>query len=135
VVLFESVKPAGMGRPEHDLPGIDPDERKIDTTRTRIRMLGIAARAQKLKSGAFPASVEELVSGLSPKLRPYLESVTNDAWGRPLEFVRTVEPTGDGPKPADDAPPLKKVVRDSIEITSLGAHGKPGGEGANEDLH
>lgn len=141
VVLFEAVKPAGMGRPEHDLPGIDPDERRADTTRTRIRMLGIAARSQKLRAGVYPSSIADMLEGLSPKLRPYLASVVKDAWGRDLEYVRTVEggagqgSTGAEEQGSPDAAPAKKpAVRDSIEITSLGADGVPGGDDANEDL-
>ncbi len=135
-VLFESVKPAGMGRPEHDLPGVDPDARKVETTQSRIRMLAIAAKSQKLKTGVYPASIDDLISGLAPKLRPYLASVVKDAWGHDLEYTRTfepdVEPTA---KPDDSTTPRKKIVRDSIKISSLGADGKPGGEGVNEDLH
>jgi hypothetical protein len=140
-VLFESVKPAGMGRPEHDLAGVDVDERKVERTESRIRMLGIAARAQKNKTGAYPESVDALIAGLPVKLKPYLASVVDDAWGRRVEYVRTVEAgesgkvEGTSDKPADVAAKKKPVVRDSIEITSLGADGKVGGEGANADLN
>jgi hypothetical protein len=146
VVLFESVKPAGTGRPEYDLPGAGADQRRVHATKLRIRMLGIAARAQKLRTGAYPASVDDLLAGLSAKLRPYIEGVSKDAWGRALVYERTVEPgapgeaaEGRGGKADGGSAPVKstrpKIVRDTIEITSLGADGKAGGEGVNEDLH
>jgi hypothetical protein len=147
VVLFESVKPAGTGRAENDLPGGDTEKRKVQATKLRIRMLGIAARAQKLKTGAYPASVQDLLAGLTPKMRPYIEGITKDAWGRELVYARTVDEPAtaeqekrsggeqEKAKPAGATAAKRPVmVRDHIEITSLGADGKPGGEGVNEDL-
>ena len=140
VVLFESVKPAGTGRTEHDvaLEGKEADEQKAKTTKLRIRVLGIAATAQKAKKGAYPATIEALIEGLNPKMRPYVEGVTTDAWGRPLTYKVVEEfqppaPAGDDAKP-DDAPAPKPATRTIIEITSLGSDNAPGGQGAAADL-
>ncbi len=139
VVLFESVKPAGTGRSEHDvaLEGKEADEQKAKTTKLRIRVLGIAATAQKAKKGAYPATIEALIEGLNPKMRPYVEGVTTDAWGHPLTYkvVEEVEPpapVAEDAKP--DAEPAKPTARTTIEIMSLGSDNAPGGDGAAADL-
>lgn len=151
VVLFESVKPAGTGRPEHDAPGANADEQRVKTTKMRVRVLGIAARAQKAKAGEYPKTIADLVAQVSVKMRPYLDGVTKDAWGRDLgyelkrEEIATEpapEPTApdagpagaDQTKPAEPPTPPTPRFREVVEVISLGADGKPGGEGFDADL-
>lgn len=132
VVLFESVKPAGTGRAEHDvaLVGKEADEHKVKTTKLRMRVLGIAAKSQKAKHGGFATTLDELIAGLNPKMKPYVDGVTKDAWGNLLKYEVIKEEFDDK---ADDGTPIKRT-REYVEITSLGADGQPGGEGVNADL-
>lgn len=135
VVLFESVKPAGTGRAEHDLRvvGKGDDVQRAKTTRLRIRVLGIAAEAQKSRTGEYPATLPALIEGLSPKMRPYVEGVTNDAWGHALAYALAADLPAAPDAAADGSNPAAKA-RTRVEITSLGSDNAPGGEGPAADL-
>jgi general secretion pathway protein G len=113
VVLFEGVKPAGTGDVANDLDG--SDEARVTTTEHRLRFLGIAALVYKKDHGKNPESVAELAEGAGGRLSPFVKAAMDDAWGNPIT--------------------LKTYPSGTVDLTSLGADGQPGGEGVAADLH
>jgi type II secretion system protein G len=97
-------------------------ERKIEAARAQIAQFKIALRRFRGDTGRFPSSQEGLTALLvDPGIKgwngPYLaRSVPADPWGRPYGY----EYSGHGGIEPD--------------IISLGADGKPGGEGENSDI-
>jgi hypothetical protein len=138
-VLYEGVRPAGAGRTEFDTEA-DSDARKAKRTERRIRLLAIAANMQKA-DGHYPPAISALVESADPRLKTALAGADVDAWGRPFEYSVAVAPTSapandastpDGATNKDTAPTPTSV--ETLQITSLGADGQPGGEGPNADL-
>lgn len=140
VVLFEGVKPPGAGRPEHSLKDADGEESKIKSTKMRLRMLATAARVQERKTGTLPATLDDLRAGMDGKYKTYFDMMGNDAWGR--AFVYEAKPAPAAKEPAEnagaDAPAASKRPATKpwgeLEIISMGADGKPGGEGPAADI-
>ena len=127
IVLYEGVKPRGMGMSVADpataalaaqavgVPG-DPREQTAD----RIRFTAILLEQHRAATGAYPASLNALETWVSEaaldRVGAWTDTATTDAWGNPLVYTR-----GEG----DSA---------SFDLQSLGADGAPGGEGADADL-
>lgn len=95
---------------------------KRQITRTQILMLENAVKLFKLDTGRFPTSEEGLAvlqknpGGIVHWDGPYMEkALPKDPWGRP--FLYTCPGT-----------------HWDFEIKSLGADGRPGGEGENQDV-
>lgn len=102
------------------------DKAKVQTANTQIKMLGGALQTMRLDIGRFPTSAE----GLALLMRgpadpaaargwagPYLsDEVPLDPWGTPYQYAP--EPSGTKP----------------YTLYSLGADGKPGGEGLDADI-
>lgn len=130
VVLFEGVKPSGTGRPEFD-QGADDDEAKARRTKQRIRLVAIAAKMQKNASGAFPATLQDVIAGATDPLKVYIAGASKDAWGNTLlyEVIPWTPEGATEPTKDEDG----KVIT-TIEIVSLGADGQPAGHGAARDL-
>lgn len=111
VVLYESVKPPGAGRPT----GNDDAERSDSTRQAAQFIAGLLARHAE-ENGAYPESLEALSLALStadPRLSQWVELASEDAWGAAIEYA----PEGD-----------------SFTLRSLGADGSAGGEGPAADI-
>ena len=116
LVLFESVKPPGTGRPEHDLEPPDDDAR-VRITKGRIRFMAIAIMQYKELTGSLPSKLETLGEHLPSDTAALIEVVLEDAWGNPLQLA---------------AAPAR--AKREFDVQSLGADGAIGGEGYDADL-
>jgi general secretion pathway protein G len=88
------------------------EKAKITAAHDQIRSFKTALLAYKIDAGTFPTTEEGLEA-----VRPYLDvDVPNDPWGHPYVY-RFPGEHGDAP-----------------DIISLGADGKPNGEGINADI-
>lgn len=126
IVLFEGVLPPGAGRTEFDMDGTS-DAARAKRTERRIRLLAIAARMHRNSTSQWPASVEVIVEQADDRLKPYLKGAAMDAWNNPLIYA--IQPAA-AAQPGSDAP----APEPTVQITSLGADGQPGGEDINRDL-
>lgn len=112
LVLFEGVGAHGEG-------GVDPSRDVVRASVTRARaeyLASILARTGD-DADALPASLDDLVQNDESRAA-LLESLRHDAWDRPFT-LGSVE-GADG--------------RTTVYIASLGADGKPGGEGLDADI-
>lgn len=110
VVLFEGVKPPGLGGDA----GVEGDEAKARATARRIRFVAMAVEGYKREHGEYPKSIEDL-RGMARLTDDMVERSARDLWGGALVY------TPDG-------------ATGKYEIVSYGADGRPGGEGAGKDL-
>ncbi|MCC6676984.1 MAG: type II secretion system protein GspG [Phycisphaerales bacterium] len=110
VVLYEGVKPPGLGGEA----GLEGDEAKARATARRIRFIAMAAEAYKREHGEYPRSVDQL-RGTARLPDAMLERSLQDLWARPLVYTLD-SATG------------------KYEVVSLGADGREGGEGVDQDL-
>jgi hypothetical protein len=87
-------------------------------TRMRLPFLAAAASEAHRWQGAWPTSIQQLVTWPDPSgnMAMFLKGGTNDSWGRPIVF-----------EPFD---PKRGYGR----IISYGADAKPGGIGASADI-
>ena len=99
------------------------DSSKVEIAQTQIRMLKTALQAYRLDIGAYPTTEVGLNSLISKPANnllwrgPYLEQMLPlDPWGNPFVYVPTAENF------------------QGFALYSLGADGKEGGEGINEDI-
>lgn len=135
VVLFESVKPPGMGRPEHALKGADSDEFKISTTKMRLRLLGIAAKLHERRTGMLPADMNELLGSIKGKMEAYAAVLEKDGWDRPFAYTLIQPEPAEASDPADArASAAAKKLKPTFDIVSLGSDNAEGGEGAAADI-
>ncbi len=107
LVLFEGVGPPWMNVPEDA-----DDDRRRAATDGRIRFVAAAAEGVRRKLGEYPADAAALMELAEPSSRRQIRDALTDAWGRPLVY----DATGG-----------------ELELSSLGADGRPGGEGAGAD--
>lgn len=130
VVLFEGVKPSGLDDP-NPAPGKDGDPARVEQSKDRLRLAAIMirrgtkslAKAEDPKgAGAppvFPATLADLADKLKAAGRAreagFLDAASRDGWGHALVY----QPTPDGT---------------SFTLTSLGADGRPGGDGFDKDI-
>lgn len=110
VVLYEGVKPPGLGGEA----GLEGDEAKARATARRIRFIAMAAEAYRREHGEYPVNVDQL-RGTARLPEAMLERSLQDLWARPLVYTLD-SATG------------------KYEVMSLGADGREGGEGADQDL-
>lgn len=102
-----------------------PDEARVTAARTDVKTIGATLEMYKLDNHTYPTTAQGLQALVtrptSPPIPPnwaasgYLPQVPSDPWGRPYVY----RSPGQG-KPFD--------------LVSLGADGKPGGEGVNADI-
>ncbi len=99
------------------------DSSKVEIAQTQIRMLKTALQAYRLDIGAYPTTEVGLNSLINkpannlPWRGPYLEEMLPlDPWGNPFVYVPTAQNF------------------QGFALYSLGADGKEGGEGINEDI-
>ena len=99
------------------------DEARVTAARTDVNNLMQALKLYRLDNQRYPTTEQGLqalvarpATGPAPaNWRPYLEKLPNDPWGRPYQF-------------------LNPGIKGEIDVMSLGADGKPGGEGKNADI-
>ncbi len=95
------------------------DEARIKTTKMQMRELENAVDMFKMDNGFYPARMEDLVTQpANIKKWPrdgYLKDVPKDGWGNDFEYVMP-------------------GARQSYELRSFGADGRPGGEDENADI-
>jgi general secretion pathway protein G len=87
---------------------------------TQLQSLSAQVEQYQSDVGTYPESLQELVTApgnAAGWLGPYAKATDfNDPWHHPIEYRH----------PGDDDAPYK--------LTSLGADGKPGGEGVDKDV-
>jgi general secretion pathway protein G len=115
-ILAALVVPKIMGR---------PDEARIVAAKQDIASIKQALNLYRLDNLRFPATeqglqalVEKPAAGPIPgnwKTGGYLERLPNDPWGAPYQY-------------------LNPGLHGEIDVFSLGADGKAGGEGNNADI-
>jgi general secretion pathway protein G len=113
VVLYESVKPPGAGT-----PGGDDDAERARTTKATLEFVAMLLEAHRATRGSYPPdldTLERFVSDHDARLGHFLAEARHDAWGGALVYA-----------PA--------VSGGAFSLRSLGADGRPGGEGADLDL-
>ena len=99
------------------------DDARGTAARTDVNNIVQALKLYRLDNQRYPTSeqgLEALVRkpGATPipgNWRPYLEKLPNDPWGRPYQY-------------------LNPGVKGEIDVMSLGADGKAGGEGNDADI-
>lgn len=112
LVMFESVLPRGA----FGTAGQDDVERRRRTQDAMLFLRGLACDFVEA-NGSTPASLADLRAfavGRDTRLARPIDLAATDGWGRPLGFRRDAA-TG-------------------LELSSLGADGRPGGRGADLDL-
>lgn len=102
------------------------DKAKVQTAETQVKMLGGALQTMRLDISRWPTETEGLAllttkpsdpQAANGWAGPYLdEEVPNDPWGKPYVYA---------PAPSKNQP---------YTLYSLGADGKPGGEGQDADV-
>ncbi|MDO9600444.1 MAG: type II secretion system major pseudopilin GspG [Azoarcus sp.] len=100
-----------------------PDEARAVAARQDIGTLMQALKLYRLDNRRYPSAeqglqalVQRPASGpAADNWKPYLERLPNDPWGTPYQY-------------------LNPGVHGDIDILSLGADGKAGGEGTDADI-
>ncbi len=113
VVLFESVSPPGTRRVQSD-----DDAVRGGWTRRALEFLGTLSVAYFSTNERYPADLPTLRAfavDLDARTGSWVDAAMTDAWDRPVQLVSMNEPA-------------------AFELTSLGADGKAGGEGAAADI-
>jgi len=113
VVLFEGVKPSAAGPDDKTVS----DEDRVERTKGRVRLVGIIVERHRLEHDALPGCLNDCAEamGEDPRHLRWLEGASTDAWGNPIIFTLTNAGSG-------------------YDVISLGADGKPGGDGKNADI-
>lgn len=117
VVLYESVKPSGAGRPAGDTA-----EERIEATRASLRFLAGVAELYREQHERYPDSLDDLVKYVEEfdsRFAGWVEAASVDAWDGSVRM--SVDEAGESPS--------KK-----LKVTSLGADGAPGGDDEDADL-
>jgi hypothetical protein len=138
VVLFESVKPEGTGG-----AGGETDEERIESTKAAMEFVAGLVESHHAKHSVYPADVAALgkfAADYDPRLGHMLNAAMLDAWGRAFVYEhKDIDATGAAPVPAQapdagQTPAAERHASDSYSLISLGADGRPGGEGVDGDL-
>lgn len=99
------------------------DDARVTAARTDVNNLVQALKLYKLDNQRFPGGDQGLQSlvvkpttgAIPSNWKPYLDKLPNDPWGRPYQYANP-------------------GVRGDIDVYSLGADGKVGGEGKDADI-
>jgi len=121
LVLYEGVKPGGMGNGPDGATADDAS--KVKVTKSRLRMIATLIERGRKKGEAYPATIDGFLDGLDGTMKKMAASAAVDAWGREIEY-RLVTVPAEGERPA----------RTKFNLVSLGADASVGGEGAAADL-
>lgn len=102
-----------------------PDEARVTVARTDVRTIASSLEMYRLDNRVYPTTAQGLealvVRPTVPPVPPawsaggYLAQVPVDPWGRPYEYRSPGE-------------------RGAYDLMSLGADGRPGGEGVDADI-
>ncbi|WP_416057390.1 type II secretion system major pseudopilin GspG [Stenotrophomonas maltophilia] len=99
-----------------------PDQARVVAARQDIAALMQALKLYRLDNGRYPGAEQGLQALVDPPqgsgavpVTPYLERLPNDPWGHPYQYQN---PGRQG----------------DIDVFSLGADSKPGGEASNADI-
>ena len=114
IVLYESVKPPGAG----GAGGAD-DQQRIQSTKAAMQFIAGVAVAHHAARQLYPHDVDELIRFAAehdPRMEEWLMTAQVDAWGAKVSY--RVEDDGQ-----------------DFDLVSLGADGRPDGNGINADLH
>lgn len=124
VVLFEGVKPAGMGAAGED--GDADDAAKAKLTKSRVRMLALFFERHRGSEGKYPESVDALIAAQKGTAARILAGSRVDAWGREILLERSQTRILEGTK--------ELWAGEEIDFISRGSDGREGGEGSAADL-
>ncbi len=99
------------------------DDARLTAARTDITNVMNSLKLYRLDNQRYPTGEQGLqalvtkptVSPVPPNWRPYLEKLPNDPWGQPYKY-------------------LNPGLKGEVDVFSLGADGKEGGEGKDADL-
>lgn len=99
------------------------DDARGTAARTDVNNIVQALKLYRLDNQRYPTTEQGLealirkpsASPVPGNWRPYLDKLPNDPWGRPYQY-------------------LNPGVKGDIDVLSLGADGKPGGEGKEADI-
>ncbi len=148
VVLFESVKPPGTGGTP-DVESGATDAQRIDITKAAMQFVGGMIEAFHAQKKEYPAdlkSLEQFATEKDVRLARFLNAALTDGWGHNLIYERTKIEPAKADSPATDlahdagaqdaahATPAKPAEQYTYSLISLGADGKPEGDGPNTDL-
>lgn len=94
-----------------------PDQARVIAAKQDIGAIMQALKLYRLDHGRYPTSAEGLGAFVTEqgKGARYLERLPNDPWNTPYQY-------------------LNPGVHGEIDVFSLGADGKPGGEGIDADI-
>lgn len=102
-----------------------PDDARIAKAKQDVRVLESSLNLYKLDNFVYPTTQQGLEALVAPpsgepqaknwKQGGYVAKLPNDPWGNPYQY-------------------LSPGVKGEIDIFSLGADNRPGGEGANADI-
>lgn len=99
------------------------DEAKRTAAKVEIDRLMGALKFYKLDNGRYPTAEQGLnalvarptASPVPPNWKPYIEKMNNDPWGTPYQYANP-------------------GVKGEVDVFSLGADGKAGGDGNDADI-
>jgi general secretion pathway protein G len=115
VVLYESVKPAGTGG-----AGGKTAKERVASTHEAMQFIGSVIETHHLKRGHYPADTKSLIefaAAQDPRIARFVNVALIDAWGRSMSYQLKMDESGG-----------------RYQLLSMGADGKPGGEGEDADL-
>lgn len=124
LVLFEGVKPGGMGDAGADAPA--DDAAKIKLTQSRIRMLAMYFERAKSSGGDYPASIDALIASMKGTPARLLGAARTDAWGREILLERSNTRILEGER--------ELWAGEEFDFISRGEDGREGGSDAAADL-
>ena len=99
------------------------DDARVAAARSDIAQLVQSLKMYKLDNQRFPSADQGLealiqkpsVGSIPPNWRPYVDKMPKDPWGHPYQYANP-------------------GVKGEVDVFSLGADGRPGGEGTDADI-
>jgi len=99
------------------------DDARVAAARSDIAQLVQSLKMYKLDNQRFPSAdqgLEALIQkpsagSIPPNWRPYVDKMPKDPWGHPYQYANP-------------------GVKGEVDVFSLGADGRPGGEGPDADI-
>jgi len=99
------------------------DDARVAAARSDIAQLVQSLKMYKLDNQRFPSADQGLealiqkpsVGSIPPNWRPYVDKMPKDPWGHPYQYANP-------------------GVKGEVDVFSLGADGRPGGEGPDADI-
>jgi len=99
------------------------DDARVAAARSDIAQLVQSLKMYKLDNQRFPSAEQGLealvqkptVGSIPANWRPYVDKLPKDPWGQPYQYANP-------------------GVKGEVDVFSLGADGRPGGEGTDADI-